>query len=260
MHSPNTYTSNSYRESAAPGGHTGTLVHGPLSLSRSNDSGVPVWKNSDFGTGTPEHRACAGLFVSTSLASWQTDQPERFARDVQIDDTAYRRLDPEYYAWLRSKMNLARMAAKAGQLGQDAYDALRGRFNAVHEWAMGHVGELALAEAVRSLDARDYRPPVAEPDAPAAAAGKPNSIAQAVEAVDSIAEKALALGWERELLYGVRCSPLAVRSGLVSYLKPGDRIGEVTRQSIEIILGGPSQVRQRFYNPDVDQAWIRRVQ
>lgn len=43
------------------------------------------------------------MYVSTSLEQWITNEPAVFARDVQIDDTAYRRLDPEYYAWLRSK-------------------------------------------------------------------------------------------------------------------------------------------------------------
>jgi len=45
--------------------------------------------------------------------------------------------------------------------------------------------------------------------------------------------------------------------GLASYLNPGDRIGAVTREAIEIIL--PSGVRQHFYNPDVEQPWVRRV-
>jgi hypothetical protein len=39
-------------------------------------------------------------------------------------------------------------------------------------------------------------------------------------------------------------------------LNPGDRIGAVTREAIEIIL--PSGVRQHFYNPDVEQPWITR--
>lgn len=32
---------------------------------------------------------------------------------------------------------------------------------------------------------------------------------------------------------------------------------EVTTHSIEIIL--PNNVRQRFYNPNVEQPWIKRV-
>ena len=37
-------------------------------------------------------------------------------------------------------------------------------------------------------------------------------------------------------------------------------IGEVTRESIEIIGPPPRETRTRFYNPDVDQPWIRRVE
>ena len=65
------------------------------------------------------------LFVSTVLDTWFTERAAAFARDVQVDDIAYRRLDPEYYAWLRSRMMLAKTAASAGQIGIDAFDELR---------------------------------------------------------------------------------------------------------------------------------------
>lgn len=201
------------------------------------------------------------LFVSTSLDTWATGQPEIFARDVQINDTAYRRLDPEYYAWLRSRMNLAKLAAGAGRLSQDAFDDLREKFNAVHEWAVAHFGDQALYEAVRNLDTRSYAPPVAEPDQPVHPVRvAENSAAEAVAMVDAIRDRALALGWTQESLYGTRGSMRALfgkARGLANLLKATDRIGEVTRQSIEIIL--PNGVRQRFYNPDVEQPWIRRV-
>ena len=85
------------------------------------------------------------LFVSTSLATWTTANPEQFARDFQINDTVYRRLDPEYYAWLRSRMVVAKKAATAGHLPPAAFEELRVRFNAVHEWAVEHFGEDATA-------------------------------------------------------------------------------------------------------------------
>lgn len=201
------------------------------------------------------------LFVSTSLLSWSTDQPHVFARDVQINDTAYRRLDPEYYAWLRSKMNLAKLAANAGQLGQEEFNELRLKFNAVHEWAIEHVGEAALLDAVRDLDARDYAPPVPEPATPRRVAPPPDAARpDAVAMVDAIRDRALALGWTHDSLYasGGSARPTFGRErGLVCCLRPGDRIGEVTTHSIEIILA--NGVRQRFYNPNVDQPWIRRV-
>lgn len=198
------------------------------------------------------------LFVSTGLESWGTDRPQIFARDVQINDTAYRRLDPEYYAWLRSKMQLAKMAADVGRLGRDEFEELRRRFNAMHAWAVEHFGETRLVDAVGNLDARDYAPPVPEPETPRQAP-RPADIAAAetVAMVDAIRDRAMALGWTHESLYqagGSARFALARDRGLVCYLKPGDRIGEVTTHAIEIIR--PNNVRQRFYNPDVEQPWI----
>jgi hypothetical protein len=264
MHNQNTVTdthaSNSYRKFGASTAPSGTLEHAQLNGSSSCDSGVPVRSNEDLGTGTREHRTGVAQFVSTDLQSWTTDQPQAFARDVQINDTAYRRLDPEYYAWLRSKMNLAKMATDAGQLGRDSFNELRFKFNAVHEWAIERFGETALLDAVRTLDARDYSPPVAEPDPLRQVPRPPDALSEAMAKVDAIRDRALALGWTHDSLCATGGSSrftLGCERGLVCYLRPDDRIGEVTTHSIEIIL--VNNVRQRFYNPNVDQPWIRRV-
>jgi hypothetical protein len=212
----------------------------------------------------PERRQ---LFVSTALDTWLTEHDSAFARDVQVDDIAYRRLDPEYYAWLRSRMQLAKAAASSGQLGLDAFDDLRHRFNAVQQWAVERFGEQILVATVRSLNAREYVPPAAEPDLPhrpiASAITDRNIVPVSPEAtalVDAIRDRALALGWIRESLYQTRGSlryPLGNDYGLVCYLKAGDRIGDVTAHAIEIIL--PNNIRQRLYNPNVDQPWIKRI-
>ena len=202
-----------------------------------------------------------GLFVSTALDYWHTEQTTAFARDVRINDTAYRRLDPEYYAWLRSRMYLAKLAAGAGRISPDAFEELRQKFNAVHEWALAHFGENLLREAVRNLDARNYMLRAAEEDRPIRAVrAAEHFAAEAVAMVDPIRDQALSLGWMLESLYGTGNSTHALfgkACGLAGLLKPTHRIGEVARQSIEIIL--PNGVRQRFYNPDVEQPWIRRV-
>jgi hypothetical protein len=204
------------------------------------------------------------LFVSTALDSWSTDQGAAFARDVQIDDTAYRRLDPEYYAWLRSRMLVAQKASSAGHLDAAAFDDLRIRFNAVHDWAVQHLGEEQLRAAVRAIRVSEYKPPTAEDERPSPAlrvrksTGSPIS-PDAIAMVDAIAGNAMALGWSRERLYATGNGIFDPRRGLVCYLKPDDRIGEVTVQSIEIIHPLPSEVRHRFYNPDVDQPWIVRT-
>ncbi len=77
--------------------------------------------------------------------------------------------------------------------------------------------------------------------------------------VDVISERALALGWSRDRLYANGKGLFDQNRGLICYLKPGDRIGEVAAQSIEIIHRLPSEVRHRFYNPETDQPWIIRV-
>lgn len=206
------------------------------------------------------------LFVSTSLATWTTATPEQFARDFQINDTVYRRLDPEYYAWLRSRMTLAKKAATAGQLDAAAFEDLRILFNRVHEWAVEHFGEGRLLEAVRAIRAADYVPPTPEDDGPRVSAPQPRKTGgdhvspDAIAMVDTISETALALGWKRGRLYGTGGNgSFDPWRGLVGLLKPGDRIGEVTAQSIEIILPPPTEVRHRFYNPDVEQPWIKRI-
>lgn len=157
-------------------------------------------------------------------------------------------------------MNLAKLAAGAGRLSSEAFDDLREKFNAVHEWAVAHFGEDSLREAVRSLDTRGYAPPVAEPDQPVRSARAVENLAfETVAMVDAIRDRALALGWTYDLLgvaAGSTREPLSLRCTLGHLLRPGDQIGEITPQFIEIV--GASGVRRRFYNPDAQQPWIRR--
>lgn len=209
------------------------------------------------------------VFVSTALDVWWTDRPEMFARDFQIDDTVYRRLDPVYFAWLRAKMIAAKEAAIVGRIPLAAFNDLRLKFNAIQEWAAGRFGETPLLEAARCIPT-DYRPPIAEPwkpvPDPAASQAEQRPLvgahSEAVAIVDEIRDKAISLGWKHEALYRVpenRRATFMLGGGLVCYLRDGWRIGEVTRQSIEVIGPPPPEVRQRFYNPDVEQPWIRRI-
>ena len=108
----------------------------------------------------------AVLFVSTSLAFWATECPHVFARDVQIDDTAYRRLDPEYFAWLRSRMLAARTAVDSGRVQAEAFEELRRSFYTVQSWALDKFGEEALRAARGRIDIAGYRPPLPEPAVP----------------------------------------------------------------------------------------------
>ncbi|MBI5843189.1 MAG: hypothetical protein HZB23_00805 [Deltaproteobacteria bacterium] len=229
------------------------------------------------------------LFIATTLDSWETDKPRYFARDVGVCGVRFRRLDPEYYAWLRHKMECARKAAQSGRLPALAFDELRTRFNEIHAWAMKHLGEASLLAAVKSLDPKDYAPPEngsfypvsedstftrrsahiqREPAAPPYMFPKdgdwPNHHLvppSAVAKVDAVRDRALSLGWSEARLYRNRGRfrfPLGEDYGLVCFLEENQRIGEVTRRYIEIIGPPPRKNVLRFHNPDVDQPWLKK--
>lgn len=204
------------------------------------------------------------LYVATDLSFWETDSPSAFSMDVQVNDTAYRRLDPEYFAWLRSRLALAKEAASLGRIDAAAFEELRGRFSGIEAWALDHFGPQAVLAAIRSLEPRAYIPPKAEEDRRRAEppVREDEKIKRAIRLVDAIRERAIELGWTLERLYrheGYHKRPFMGDYGLVCYVGMQDRIGEVTRQSIEIIGPPPRETRLRFYNPDVGQPWIRRV-
>ncbi len=225
------------------------------------------------------------LYAATNLKSWETDEPRHFARDVGIDGTCFRRLDPDYYAWLRHKMALAKTAVQSGRLTAQTFDTLRTRFNEIHAWAMEHLGEEELRSAVRSLDPKAYAPPCIDrldrrPNAapPVPKASSPDVPpylcpedgdwrftqrvrSSAVPKVDAIRDQALALGWSEAGLYQNRGRfrfPCGEDYGLVCFLDENKRVGKVTRQSIEIVGPPPQEYRLRFFNSEVDQPWIKK--
>jgi hypothetical protein len=222
------------------------------------------------------------LFVATDLDSFETDRPEILAEDVTISGRCYRRLDPPYYAWLRRKVALAKKALDAGRLAAAVFELLRAAFNAVHAWAVKHLGEAALVSAARTFDPVRYVPPKADDDDLAGsrcvAPRDPSSplghrfpaqaawpltepvTADAVAKVDAIRDRALALGWPEDALYRNRGElrfPYGGEYGLVCFVGGDARIGEVTRETITIERArGPAT---SFPNPDVSQPWRHAV-
>jgi len=230
----------------------------------------------------------AALYVATNLESWETTTPKYFARDVSVDDTCYRLLDPDYYAWLKYKMALARKAADSGRISSSAFETLRTRFNDIHTWAVNRFGEDALLRAIQSLDVKAYSPPLLETfgqivqccpeQAEPEKTSSPDSqnvypkngewqfahevSPGAIPMVDAIRDHAVSLGWSEARLYqnrGCLRFPYGQDYGLVCFLDGNVRIGEVTRQSIEIVGTTSKENRLKFYNPDVDQPWLRTM-
>lgn len=220
------------------------------------------------------------LFVATDLDSFEVAADAPYAADVTISGRAYRRLDPAYYAWLRRQMATAKRAFDAARLAPAAFDAIRTAFNAVHAWAVRHLGEAVLVAAARSFDASTYEPPRPDDDLPGSGARlrptaprNPSGHAHpvggdwpfteqvsvdAVAMVDAVRVEAIALGWSEAALYRNRGNlrfPYGDAWGLVCFLDAGATVGAVTREAITICRRRSSTTR--FPNPDVAQPWRR---
>ena len=106
-----------------------------------------------------EKRETLELYVATNLDWWKPTQQDLLARDVRVNGFCFRRLDPEYYAWLRHKMLLAEKAVESGRIPLLAYESLLVRFNEIHIWAEDRFGREKLADAMKSLDQAGYLVP-----------------------------------------------------------------------------------------------------
>ena len=210
------------------------------------------------------------LYISTSLARWETTEPHRFAGDVQINDTVYRRLDPEYFAWLRNRMTVAQRAMKAGGVRAEVFDRLRERFNRLQERTIAQFGEPALKEAIRKLAGTRYQPPhvtrldtrtitkQSRATTEGARSGGARDHAEVQAIIAATGDRALARGWREKRVWREPGHGNG-RTLADALLRPGTRVGKVTRQWIEIISPPPHENILRFYNPDVEQPWIVRV-
>lgn len=231
-----------------------------------------------------EHASPApALFVSTDLDSFEAPADAPYAADVTICGRAYRRLDPAYYAWLRRLMGAAKRAFEAKRLAPAAFEAIRTAFNAVHAWAVRHLGEAVLVAAARSFDASAYVPPRPDDDLPGIGARLPPAgprnpsghahpvvgdwpftepvTADAVAKVDAVRAEAVALGWSEAALYRNRGDlrfPYGGAWGLVCFLDDGATVGAVTREAITICRRRSSTTR--FPNPGVAQPWRRAAE
>ena len=206
-------------------------------------------------------RTGACYFASTGLDLRQLDRPDEQPRDIFIEDVCYRKVDPEYFAWLRHQMEAAKKRFETGQLPKAAWGELRGRFNKLQEWAIGHYGRESLKTAVRELIPSTYAPPVNRQPEPHIfpktgdwKLSQPVS-PKAICKVDAIREEAQAKGWSEARLYQNRgriTFPCGQDWGLVCFLGPGDALGKITKTHIEIIHDcGGRKSSLRFANSDV---------
>lgn len=211
------------------------------------------------------------LFVATDLEFRKFDWVGTSDRDRKYDGKIFRRLDPEYFAWLRSRMVAARNAHQAGKLPDNTWDLLRTRFNQVQELAVQQFGDKALQTAISNLNPKTYDSPAKHKKKdwtyPAQEAWKCKQpvTSRAVAKVDAVRDEAMACGWSEARLYqnqGRFRFPCGQDYGLVCFVDEDREIGAVTKRFIEIIHGAntsrPSTLR--FHNPDVSQPWLKKVE
>lgn len=78
--------------------------------------------------------------------------------------------------------------------------------------------------------------------------------------IQKIALEAISLGWTPELLWETRFWNIIPgagnRPGLAALMNPGDKLGEITGDYIEIIR--PSGTVHRFYHPDRPYPWKKK--
>ena len=112
---------------------------------------------------TKERKLHVRLRVSTSLDTLADASGELHVQDVICPDQqgkVFRLLDAPYYAWLRRRMERVKKAFDSGKLPREAWESLRSKFAAVHEWAIDFIGEPALLQAIKGLDEKTYQAPI----------------------------------------------------------------------------------------------------
>ena len=192
------------------------------------------------------------LFVSTDLETTQFEWAITSASDVEYSGKIYRRLDPEYFAWLRSRMLAAQSAFKAGKLPETKWESLKNRFNPLQEYAVQKFGKEHLQQAFSQLSPQNYQPPRHVPKKPEKTAEPPKNnwiypgnkaltciqpvTSHALAKVDAIRDEALAKKWSEAKLYqnqGRYKFPCGEDYGLVCFVDEDQVIGAVTERYIE---------------------------
>jgi len=229
----------------------------------------------------------SAVYVATDATFIEMDFPigmETMPTAIMKFGKTLHLLTPEYWAWFNHKYHLMENALTRKKISETAFAEILDRISKLYNQAVAIYGKEMLDAAVRTADVRKLdelikrenavtgcnqgnggsrhsvpslvvergsqpaRKPASAPSAPARS--------QAIEKVDAICDRALALGWTRDQLY--RMDGVAYRDwGLVRFLDPDDEIGEITLQRIEII-NRKSGRPLCFYNHCVDQPWLRK--
>jgi len=225
----------------------------------------------------PSHSA---VFVSTGLDIREIQAASYRTQDIEIEGALFRRLTPEYFAWLHSRMVTVQAAHKAGKLLGEGWNTLRQRFNALQELAIREFGKESLLEVLRSFSPKSYSPPVLRPIPKRQSSDIPGKdwmypgdstlkftypvTAHALSRIDAIRDEAIVKKWSEARLYqnqGRYQFPYGGDYGVVCYVNGDYEIGEITERFIEIVHGTNSCHTKslKYYNPGVSQPWMEII-
>jgi hypothetical protein len=142
-----------------------------LGLFREQDRGVaaacagplpdssPTRGSRDAHPVRPATPMATALFVATDLQCWETNEPEIYATDVEVDGGVYRKLDSAYYAWLWSRVRIVIAAYGAHRIERPAFDQIITPWCAIYHWALDTWHREALDAAQHGKGSRIYTPP-----------------------------------------------------------------------------------------------------
>ena len=225
------------------------------------------------------NKAGTATFVSTSMCVAHKGAQHIESELIYIGDVAHYRLTPLFWAYLRHAFNNATRACEARKLDGSTYSELLERISRIYNMALAQYGTDAIKSAEQTFTPPKWKrhceclsqgaKPIEnefDTDAPTGAAyrypanatGAYHTVSKtALALVDAIRDKAIAAGWTMPQLY--RNVGIANRDwGLVCYIGTEDRIGVITRQSIEIVHRSTGGARSlHFYNHEVDQPWLK---
>ena len=205
------------------------------------------------------------LYVSTDLKAQVFTLQEQ---DVNHDGQTYRQLTPDYFAWLRSRMQTVQSAHRNKRMSDKNWNILRERFNPIQQHAIELFGQDALKAACEDFNSNHYQPPQdfqeerwiypVNETLKFSADVKSNVVAK----VDAIRAQAMKLGWTEAQLYqsqGRHRFPCGEDYGLICFIGGDREIARVTESYIEIIhgIGTANERVLKFRNSKVLQSWMK---
>jgi len=191
-------------------------------------------------------------YVSTDLRMVELTARDARRQDMIIEGTNFRRLDAQYFVWIERRVELARNAAKDGNISDKALQNLMSQFRQIKDWVDENIEDRYLSAARKLFENTSYTPPPA-------ALPKPKVIIEpepvrsyrypddghweytvpidpdVVKIIDSIRDEALSKGWSEASLYQNRGHFIAGKwYGLICILDKTDLIEKIDNDLIYI--------------------------